>query len=99
MRIAPVNEFVGWTVLSGKQLNPGSADPNIIVPNSGPVSAVGETIVNYKLGLRIGFGEYSNPGGGSGLNDRHSLYFGYGHALTGDHWYRDMVRAEYNFWF
>lgn len=99
LRIAPVNEFVGWTVLSGKQLNPGSADPNIFVPNSGPVSAVGDTIINYKIGLRLGLGDYSNPGGGSGLNDRHSLYIGYGHALTGDHWYRDMARVEYNFWF
>lgn len=99
LRIAPVNEFVGWTVLSGKQLNPGSADPNIIVPNAGPVSAVGETIVNYKIGLRVGLGSYNNPGGGSGLNDRHSLYFGYGRAITGEHWYRDMVRVEYNFWF
>jgi hypothetical protein len=33
------------------------------------------------------------------LNDRHSLYFGYGRAITGEHWYRDMVRVEYNFWF
>jgi hypothetical protein len=99
VRIAPVNEFVGWTVLSGKQLNPGSADPNIIVPNSGQVSAAGETIVNYKIGLRVGFGQYNNPGGGSGLNDRHSFYFGYGHALTGDHWYRDILRVEYNLWF
>ncbi|MBV8607041.1 MAG: hypothetical protein JO034_06230, partial [Singulisphaera sp.] len=44
-------------------------------------------------------GNYSQSGGGSALNDRHSLYVGYGHAITGDHWYKDMLRLEYNFWF
>lgn len=46
----------------------------------------GDTIVNLKLGLR--------------WNRRaHSTYVGYGRALTGDVWYRDIIRAEYGFRF
>jgi hypothetical protein len=44
--------------------------------------AGGDTIVNFKLGGRVTAG-------------RHSIYAGYGHALTGDTWYRDIVRFEY----
>lgn len=100
-RVAPVVEFVGWSVLSGKELVP---NPNFTA-TSDPLtaglvkSAAGDTIVNGKFGLRIGLGNYNAPGGGSGLNDRHSLYVGYGQALTGEHWYRNTLRVEYNFWF
>lgn len=93
-RIAPVNEVVGWTILGGKELDP-KADPNANQVHS----VAGDTIVNEKIGVRIGLGDYSNPGGGSALNDRHSFYIGYGRALTGDHWYRDTLRVEYNLWF
>lgn len=48
--------------------------------------AAGQTIVNGKLGLRFGI-------------DRHSLYAGYGRALTGNVWYHDMYRFEYRFTF
>lgn len=45
--VRPVAEFVGWTVLAGKE----------IVPNEGmpvsPTDAAGVTIVNAKLGVRI----------------------------------------------
>jgi hypothetical protein len=90
-RVAPVNEVVGWTILGGKEL----------VPNSSPlgVNVAGQTIVNEKIGLRIGLGDYNRAGGGSALNDRHSLYVGYGQAMTGDHWYKHDIRVEYNFWF
>jgi hypothetical protein len=88
-RVAPVSEFVGWTVFNGKQT----------VPGVGPASAAGDTIVNTKIGLRIGFGQYNLPGGGSQLNDRSSFYIGYARALTGDVWYKDMLRVEYNFYF
>jgi hypothetical protein len=104
-RVAPVAEFVGWTVLGGKQLEPNKqfnpANPVNFINNSPSniVSATGDTIVNGKFGLRFGLGSYNQAGGGSALNDRHSLYVGYGHALTGDHWYRDILRVEYNFWF
>jgi hypothetical protein len=104
VRVAPVTEFVGWTVLNGKELVPNpnftaTSDPND--PNAGGIikSAAGQTIVNGKFGIRIGLGKYDLAGGGSGLNDRQSFYVGYGRALTGEHWYRDMIRVEYNFWF
>ena len=45
----PVTEFVGWTVLSGKE----SAGTAIL-------SARGDTIVNVKVGLRFGFGEMTD---------------------------------------
>ncbi|TWT33426.1 hypothetical protein [Blastopirellula retiformator] len=42
----------------------------------------GDTIVNGKFGLRY-------------TQSRHSVYVGYGRALTGDVWYHDILRAEY----
>ena len=45
-------------------------------------NASGDTIVNLKVGVRFGFGASD-------------LYVGYGRALTGDVWYKDIVRAEY----
>jgi hypothetical protein len=42
----------------------------------------GDTIVNAKLGLRW-------------KNRCHSLYGGYGRALTGDVWYQDVLRLEW----
>jgi hypothetical protein len=79
-RITPVGELVGWSVLSGKEL-----------ADTGPVSASGDTIVNAKIGVRVGFGEMSQPG----FINRADLYFGYGRALTGDVWYKDIWRAEF----
>jgi hypothetical protein len=79
--VAPVAEFVGWTVLGGKELADGQA-----------VSARGATIVNAKLGARIGFGP-TCPG--QFLPTRSDLYLGYGRALTGEVWYTDIVRVEY----
>ena len=49
-------------------------------------NAAGETIVNLKVGVRFGFGASD-------------LYVGYGRALTGDVWYKDILRAEYRFAF
>jgi hypothetical protein len=46
--ITPVVEFVGWTVLDGKEE---------INPSRGVTDASGETIVNGKFGLRFGYGE------------------------------------------
>jgi hypothetical protein len=42
-----------------------------------------ETILNAKLGVRVKFA------------DRSDLYVGYGRALTGTVWYKDMLRVEY----
>ncbi len=74
--ITPVVEFVGWTLLSGKEL--------VVFPagNVGVKSSGGETIFNAKAGVRAGWGK------------RGDVYLGYGHALTGDVWYKDIVRVE-----
>jgi hypothetical protein len=93
-RVAPVNEVVGWSILGGKELVPNPSQFGGIVKSVG-----GQCIVNEKIGLRFGLGNYNQPGGGSALNDRHSLYVGYGQAMTGDHWYKHDLRVEYNFWF
>ena len=49
--------------------------------------ADGDTIVNLKAGARIGLGKNAD------------LYGGYGHSLTGDRWYRDVIRFELRFLF
>jgi hypothetical protein len=97
VRVAPVAEFVGWSILSGKQTT--VTGPESDFPNNFIIESATDTIVNAKFGVRIGLGDYLNPGGGSNLNDRHSLYIGYGRSLTGPHWYRNILRAEYSFWF
>jgi hypothetical protein len=43
----------------------------------------GTTVVNVKLGARLDLG------------DRAGLYVGYGRAVTGERWYRDVVRVEF----
>ena len=74
LRLAPVAEVVGWTVLGGKELD-GSTGVTL--------DATGDTIVNAKLGVRTWFGE------------NNSIYVGYGRALTGTVWYKDIIRVEY----
>jgi hypothetical protein len=75
--LRPVTEFVGWTVLSGREagFHPLTSPPVIR-------SAEGDTIVNAKLGARVGYG------------NRIDFYGGYGRALTGDVWYKDTWRVE-----
>jgi hypothetical protein len=72
----PVVEFVGWTVLGGKESVFVSPDESLIR------GASGDTIVNVKAGLRFGFADFFD------------IYLGYGRALTGDVWYKDIARAE-----
>jgi hypothetical protein len=81
LRVAPIGEVVGWSVLNGKESDFAG---NIF-------DAGGDTIVNAKFGVRIGFGEPSREGLFSGSD----LYVGYGRALTGEVWYKDIVRVEY----
>jgi hypothetical protein len=81
-RAAPVVEVISWTVLGGKELD-GSTGATI--------DAAGQDIVNLKLGLRVGFGKLEQPG----FFSRSDLYVGYGRALTGDVWYKDLFRAEF----
>ena len=52
-----------------------------------PQDAEGTNIVNLKLGGRTNF------------DDRSSFYVGYGHALTDDVWYNNILRFEYRYSF
>jgi len=79
--VLPVVEVVGWTLLDGKMSS--ARDP-------APIDAGGDTIVNGKIGVRFGFGDRVCLG-----QNRSQLYVGYGHALTGDKWYEDIYRVEY----
>jgi hypothetical protein len=98
-RVTPIGEMVGWTILSGKELavaNPGvpngNGDPTLGIPASIAVKdATGDTIVNAKVGVRLGFGPLVGPANLS----RSDLYVGYGRALTGAVWYKDILRVEY----
>jgi hypothetical protein len=81
-------ECVGWRVapvveLVGWTVLGGKEQP---LPVDGVIppahDAAGETIVNAKFGVRVGLGE------------RTDVYVGYGRALTGNTWYRDMARLE-----
>jgi hypothetical protein len=78
--VLPVAEFVGWTVLSGKEV----AFPTAVH------SAAGDTIVNAKVGIRTMLGRPV----GNGMLSRADFYAGYGHALTGDVWYKEIMRFE-----
>jgi hypothetical protein len=79
--VTPVVEVVGWTVLSGKTA--------VLRPSGvGFVEdAAGQTIVNAKMGVRLGLGE------------RGDIYTGYGRALTGNTWYKDIWRVEFRLFF
>jgi Putative MetA-pathway of phenol degradation len=65
---------------------PGSATNSLPVDH-GVISALGDTIVNIKFGVRTYFGEHSD------------VYVGYGRCVTGDRWYKDIYRVEYRFKF
>jgi hypothetical protein len=92
LRITPVTEFVGWTVLSGFESFFGTVvsvpPPGVDLPRThGVEDSSGVTIVNAKIGVRTYF------------CDGHDLYVGWGHALTKDRWYMDILRVEYRYAF
>jgi hypothetical protein len=85
LRITPIAEFVGWTVLNGFETIFG---PNLFpfggVPdNHGVAESTGTTIVNGKLGVRA----YFSP--------KDDVYVGFGQALTSNRWYNEILRVEY----
>jgi hypothetical protein len=111
IRVTPVAEFVGWTVLNGTEAFDGSVPGSTI--KAGPIvngastgtadivkingltvpgdhganNASGDTILNAKFGVRTYFGQNND------------VYVGYGHSLTGDRWYKDIIRVEYRLHF
>jgi hypothetical protein len=75
--VAPVTEFVGWTVLYGQEY---------VFPTDEVHHSAGETIINAKVGVRASVQTQAL----SGMD----FYVGYGRALTGDVWYKNMLRVE-----
>ncbi|HYV37898.1 MAG TPA: hypothetical protein VE988_19590 [Gemmataceae bacterium] len=76
-RLTPVLETVGWTFLHG-------GDP-VVTPDGtfiGLANATGETIVNIKVGMRVGAGEHMD------------FYGGWSRPLTGDKFYEHEWRLE-----
>ncbi len=55
-----------------------------------------DTVVNAKVGVRIGFGALAL---GSPYPTRSDLYVGYGRSLTGEVWYKNLVRVEYRMFY
>lgn len=80
-RISPVVEVIGWTVLNGQEST---------FPTDAPIPSAGKTIVNAKAGVRFALASH-DAGGLLGNSD---VYVGYGRALTGDVWYKDIFRVE-----
>ena len=89
-RAAPLVEFVGWTVLGGLKE---------VSPNLPPQSASGDTIVNVKVGAVFALGDYIDRDRLPPLSDRLNLYVGYGRALTGDWWYKDILRVNLTWYY
>jgi hypothetical protein len=87
LRVTPVVECVGWTVLSGKQF--------VITAPRNTQDAAGDTIINGKFGVRVGFGDPD----ATGLFNHSDIYVGYGQAFTGDVWYKHIFRVEYRMLF
>lgn len=81
MVVTPTFETVGWTFLGGQKL---TSDGML-------ESASGDTIVNIKPGVRVGLSDLDAPSG----QQRHSVYFGWGHAVTDQALYQDIYRVEY----
>ncbi|MGE0759771.1 MAG: hypothetical protein AB7O38_22330 [Pirellulaceae bacterium] len=87
-----VTELVGWTILDGLKertltpFEPIENPPGVLNPNflEEYASARGDTIVNIKVGIRLS-------------TSTDTLYVGYGHALTSDQWYQNMLRVEYSY--
>jgi hypothetical protein len=75
--LSAVFEVVGWTVLEG-----ATGITTFPPLQTQFTSAVGDTIVNAKVGLRWQ------------LTPDTDLYAGYGHALTHETWYEDNFRIE-----
>ncbi len=83
LSIAPVVELVGWQLLGGFQTQ---IEPPS--PTGGPAAPQdGTSIVNAKFGAR------------TTIHAHHSVYIGYGRAVTDAAWYKNLLRAEYRYAF
>lgn len=88
-KVTPITEFVGWTVLNGLETTfspvtgavPAGVD--YLPKTHGTIDVAGQTIVNAKVGVRTYFGCGND------------IYVGWGHALTRERWYENILRVEY----
>jgi hypothetical protein len=87
VKVIPTVEGVGWTILSGKETPEYQAVNEPLVQESH-----GKTIVNVYGGIRFTLGDSYADHPFLAMSD---LYVGYGHAVTGTRWYRDIYRIEY----
>jgi hypothetical protein len=76
---SPALSIVPVVELVGWHVTGGFQTPS----NSTDSAAGGWDIVNIKFGARLMFKDHS------------SMYIGYGHALTSDSWYNNILRLEY----
>lgn len=82
LRVQPVVELVGWTVLDGFET---VVEPQLIRVEN----ASWDTIVNTSVGVRTSFGRmYSR------CYSWADVYVGYSRPVTGDFWYKDFFRLE-----
>jgi hypothetical protein len=106
LRIMPVAEVVGWTVLGGTESvdAPVPATSVTRVNSAGPISGV---VVNGAFVPDDHF--FQSASGDTIVNiklgvrtyfcDHSDLYAGWGHPLTGSRWYEDIFRVEYRYRF
>lgn len=87
IKVMPMVEGVGWTVLGGRESPEYQAWTEPLEQD-----AHNRTIVNVYGGIRFSFGDDYADHPYLAMSD---LYIGYGHAVTGAQWYRDIYRIEY----
>ena len=86
VRLMPLAEIVGWTVLNGQQsFELGKIEPVI-------QTSRGMTIFDTYYGMRFSLGDDAAPNKLLAMSD---LFVSYGYTLTGDWWFRDQWRLEY----
>lgn len=104
LRVTPVAEVVGWTVLGGTEAIDATIPGTVVpaVPNGVPSINVGGTFVPNDHGfleangdtivnLKFGVRTY--------VGQANDLYVGYGHSVTGSRWYQDIFSVEYRLHF
>jgi len=87
-RLTAIGEFAGWTILDGREqiwdsIQGLDSQNNPVEEFTNPrfVDSTGDTIVNFKYGLRYTI-------------DKSLFYVGAGHALTSKDWYDSILRIE-----
>jgi len=108
LRVTPVFEMVGWTVLGGTESFTGTVPGTVTPAGLGgtaplvPAINVNGTFVPDDHGFLEANGDTIvnlKFGVRTYFGDRSDLYAGYGHTVTGSRWYNDIFRVEYRIHF